>query len=47
MLPESFRIWEATRMGAAAWLVAGAIGYVLCECSTSCHSQITSVAPTA
>ena len=29
MLPEPLRIWEATRMGIAAWAVAGAIGYVM------------------
>ena len=29
MLPEALRVWEATRMGVAAWAVAGAIGYVL------------------
>ena len=28
-IPEPFRIWEASKMGAAAWLAAGAIGYVL------------------
>ena len=29
MIPEMFRIWEATRMGIAAWAVAGGIGYFL------------------
>ena len=29
MIPEALRLWELSRMGIAAWAVAGSVGYVL------------------
>ena len=40
-IPEPLRIWELTRMGLAAWVVAGAVGYVLCECRACRVAQPT------
>lgn len=31
MIPEALRLWELSRMGIAAWAVAGSVGYVLCK----------------
>ena len=43
-LPPELRIWEATRMGIAAWAVAGTLGYFLCARLEEIHAAQQSLA---